>query len=239
MDNISTPVAAGKVLAFKDLSGVLYALNMLVDAAGADVMGLVAASPAANTLLGRLKAIQDNTDGLEGFVDGIEALLGQATPAGENYIGKNGGDVLVSSVVPGVSTTAYATGDTLGGKLSLTGAARVTGGAGIIQSVTLHSKSNQTGAIDLLLFAADPTASTFTDNSPLALNAADFDKLIGVVHITDWTNLGTASIAQAQALGMPFDLASGTTIFAVLVARSTPTLASTSDLKLVVNVLPG
>jgi hypothetical protein len=230
----------GKTYAFKDLAGVFYAWNLLADAAGTDAMGLVATNPNANTLLGRLKAIQDNTDGLEGFVDGLETLLGQATPAGENYIGKNGGDVLVTSVTPVVSTTAYATGDVIGSKLTLANAARIAGGAGIIQSVTLHCKSAQTGAVDLLLFAADPSASTFTDNGALAVNAADFDKLIGVVHITDWTSLGAAiSIAQAQAIGMPFDLPAGTSLYAVMVARSTPTLASTSDLKLVVNVLPG
>lgn len=282
-DNLTTPVASGKVLAFKDLASVLYALNMFVDAAGADAMGLVTASPAANTLLGRLKAISDaiatmdgHVDGLEGLattlnglvdgleslgasqataalqasgntiltaiagsVDTVEALLAAATPAGEAYIGKAGGDLLSASATPTVSTTAYSTGDVIGTKMSLANMARLAAGPGIVQSIILNSKSSQTGAVDLLLFSADPSASTFTDNAALAINAADEGKLIGVVHLTDWTNLGTPSVAQSHNPGIAFKLPSGTSLYGVLVARSTPTLASTSDLKLIVNVIPG
>lgn len=66
--------------------------QVLLDHSGTDVLGLVTASPGANTMLGRLKTIADNVtalaahvDGLEGlatslngFVDGIEGLLGTA-----------------------------------------------------------------------------------------------------------------------------------------------------------------
>jgi hypothetical protein len=265
------------------ISDKLHGRSVLYDAAGADAIGLVTANPAATTLLGRLKAIQDllaltngYVDGLEGLattlnglVDGLEALgasgataalqttgnaslvtiagyldtvetlLAAALPAGENFIGKIGGDVLTATSTPTVSTSAYASGDVIGSKMTLTGMARVAGGAGIVQSIILNSKSAQTGAVDLLLFSADPSSSTFTDNAALSVNAADFDKLIGVAHITDWTNLGTPSVAQWHTGNLAFDLASGTTLYAVLVARSTPTLASTSDLKLTVNVIPG
>ncbi|WP_066723561.1 hypothetical protein [Sphingomonas pituitosa] len=239
-DNVTTPVDAGKVLAFKDIGGILFALNLLADATGQDVMGLVAANPAANTLLGRLKAIADLLTAQNGYVDGIETLLAQATPAGENYIGRIGGDVLTApGNAPVVTTTAYASGNVVGGLLTFTGAARTPAGAGLIQAASVLSKSVQTAALDLLIFSANPTASTFNDKAAVAINAADTDKLVGVIHLTDWSALGTASIAQAVAVGLPFKLAAGTSLYGVLVARAAMALASTSDLTPSLRIIPG
>lgn len=159
--------------------------------------------------------------------------------ASEAYVGKNGGDVYSVTAIPVVSTTAYTAGDVVGTKLTLANASRVAAGSGIVQALMLHSKGALTGSFDVLLFSADPTNSTFTDNAALALNVADFDKLVGVVHITDWTSLGTPSLGQALALGLPFKLAASTSLFAVIVARGTPTLGSTSALTLTARIIPG
>jgi len=148
-----------------------------------------------------------------------------------------GGNIGAISQSPTVSASpAYSTGDVIGTKLTFAAAVLAAGGSGLVQSVNIDSKSAQTGAMDLILFNADPSSSTFTDNAALAVNAADFDKVLGVVHVTDWTNLGTPSFAQAQNLALPFTLAA-TSLFGVLVARSTPTLGSTSDLTISVNVI--
>lgn len=150
----------------------------------------------------------------------------------ENHIGQVGGLTLVVSVAPAVSVTPYSTGDVIGSKMTFDGFGRLAGGTGMAQMVGVHSKSAQTFACDLVLFHTDPAASTFTDNSPLAINVADFDKVLGVAHITDWTNLGTVSFAEVLSLAMPYKVATGaTSLYGVLVARSTPTLASTSDIK--------
>jgi hypothetical protein len=58
-DNFPTPVAAATSFATKDIGGVHYPKNLITDQTGADAIGAVTASPAANTLLGRLKAIYD------------------------------------------------------------------------------------------------------------------------------------------------------------------------------------
>jgi hypothetical protein len=158
-----------------------------------------------------------------------------------------GGNIIAISQIPTVSASpAYSTGDVIGQKagggtgapLVFAAAVLSAGGSGLVQSITIDCKSAPSGspAMDLILFNADPSASTFTDNVALAVNAADFDKVIGVVHISDWTNLGTPSFAQAQNLALPFTLAA-TSLFGVLVARSTPTLGSTSDLTISVNVI--
>jgi len=140
------------------------------------------------------------------------------------------GAVGVLSQTPTVSTSpAYSSGDCIGGKLTFMPVVLAANHDATIQAVTLNCKSAQTGAIDLILFNADPSASTFTDNAALAINAADFDKVIGVINITKWTNLGTPSVGESNNLAFPVELPT-TAAYGVLVARSTPTLASTSDL---------
>ncbi len=227
-DNLTTPVADGTKLAAKEIGSppILYPWNLLADSTGADAMGLVVASPAANTLLGRLKAI---TDGVTG-----------ATPAGEAYIGRIGGDVLTASAgTPAVTVAAYASGNVVGGLLTFAGAARAAAGSGLIQAASVISKIAQTAILDLLIFSANPTSSTFTDKAALAVNAADLDKLVGVIHLTDWTSLGTPAIVQAVSAGLPFKLATGTSLYGVLVARAAMTLASTTDLAPSLRIIPG
>ena len=137
-----------------------------------------------------------------------------------------------------VSTTAYAAGDVVGSRITFAGAARAIDKTGLLQQVSVFCKSPQTASLDLLLFHTDPTASTFTDNAALALAVADFDKLVGVVHLGDWTNLGTPSLCQADNLAKPFAPAAGSAdLYGVLVTRSVMTLASTSDVKVSAKIL--
>lgn len=77
-----TPFPTGTDVS-ETIGGKEHSRALLKDPTGADAMGAVAASPAANTLLGRLKALADlltaigtNTDQLEGYLDSVEALLG-------------------------------------------------------------------------------------------------------------------------------------------------------------------
>ncbi|WP_239024916.1 spike base protein, RCAP_Rcc01079 family [Sphingomonas corticis] len=74
MPDLITPVPDATPIG-ELIGGKLHGYVILRDANGADILGLLTATPAANTIGARLKAIADNTDGLEGFVDGIEALI--------------------------------------------------------------------------------------------------------------------------------------------------------------------
>jgi hypothetical protein len=227
-DNLTTPVADGKTLAAKDIggAGILYPWNLIADGAGADLFGLVTAAPAAFSVLGRLKTIADGVTG--------------ATPAGEAYIGRIGGDVLTASAgTPAVTAAAYAAGNVVGGLLTFAGAARTAAGSGLVQAASVISKSAQTAILDLLIFSANPAASTFTDKAALSVAAGDLDKLVGVIHLTDWTSLGTPAIVQAVSAGLPFKLAAGTALYGVLVARAAMTLTSTTDLAPSLRIIPG
>lgn len=171
---------------------------------------------------------------------GLYNTMIAATPAGENHVGEVGGKTdSVSPAAPTITaSSAYASGQVIGTKMTLANLARVSGKSGVIQTVSLFCKSAQTAAVDVLIFNADPSSTTFTDKTALALAAADYDKLIGVAHVTDWTSLGTPSLGQAAGVGLAFKLGSGLTDgYAVLVSRGTPTFASTSDIKLAVKSL--
>lgn len=146
------------------------------------------------------------------------------------------GTSVVVSATPTVSTTAYAAGDVIGTKMTFAGMARANGLTGLVQTAMIQCKSAQTFACDLIVFHTDPTNTTFTDNAALAVNAADFDKVALRIPFVagDWSALGTPSVAEVSAQGKLYKCASGTmTLFGVLVARGTPTLASTSDLKVI------
>ena len=150
-----------------------------------------------------------------------------------------GGVVARIDATPTVSTTpAYASGDNVGGKILLAGAARLPGGSGLIQSVVITSKSLQSATFDVVFFNADPTATAATDNAPQDIADADLAKVVGVAQCATVVPLTGASIHQATGLAMPFAGSSGSRdLYAIIVVRGTPTFASTSDVQLSVRIL--
>ncbi len=145
---------------------------------------------------------------------------------------------IVSAVQTVTSGAAYAAGNCIGGKMTFSGITRANDISALLQQVAVNCKSNQTGAMDLVLFSADPSGSTIADKTNLSIAAADFDKVAGVLHITDWTSLGTPSIGQALNAALPFKPAAGTTtVYGALVARATPTFASTSDVSVTLRAM--
>jgi len=148
----------------------------------------------------------------------------------DTIIANTGAGSVNLTITPTVTAGAYTTGMVAGGKLSLTSAVRASGGSGIIQSVSVSKKTALTAPYDVHFFHTDPTNSTFTDNSALALNVADLPYLIGIAHCSDLVDNGTPKTLQAANVALPFKLATGTTLFAVAVIRGGETLASTSAL---------
>lgn len=178
------------------------------------------------------------TNSLIACIRQLHADFIAATAAGENHIGEVGGNALtIANAQTVTASSAYASGNAVGGLVTLSNAARVTSGSGLVQSVIIDTKSAQTTSTDVVIFNANPSGSTCTDKTAFSVAAADFDKIVGVAHVTDWTSLGTPSVGQAQNLAMPFALSSGTTLYACVVTRGTPTYAATTDLSLALRVL--
>jgi len=163
--------------------------------------------------------------------------IGTALPAGENHLGEVGSKTLLVTATPTISTSpAYSAGDALGGLLTLTSAVRVAGGSGRIETVTIADKAKQNATIDVLFFVANPSGTTVTDNSVLTVADADLLNLIGVAQVVNWYSFADNSVGVVPNAGIRFKLGSGTSLYAPLVNRSTPTYASTSDIQLSVGI---
>ncbi|MCW1839431.1 hypothetical protein [Prosthecomicrobium hirschii] len=159
------------------------------------------------------------------FVDQGDTTFAERVEAGGRVIRSN------PASLPATSTSAYASGDVLGAKMQLAGAIRVPAGSGFLQDLTVAMKTNAlTAALDAVLFRADPSGSTFTDNAALSVVAADLDKVIGVINLTKITSLGGGTLYEANQLARSIKLASGQDIWMVLVWRGAPTLGSVADI---------
>lgn len=148
---------------------------------------------------------------------------------------------LAVALAPTMSTQtsgAYSANDFVDGKLTLSNAVPIAAGSGVISRVSVLSKSTQTGTYDVIFFNADPSSTTIADNGAVQVNSADLTKVIGVAHCNDVTSFGTGSLHQAIGCNLGFKLASGTTIYAAVVCRFALTQTSTSDMILLVNVVP-
>lgn len=132
-----------------------------------------------------------------------------------------------------VQAAAYATGELIGGKNTLVGAGRFKNGTGVIQSLTLVDQANQKVPIDLVVFNADPSNTTFTENGALDVADADMAKITGVISIlaSDYVSFADNAVASRQGIGQVFQSteADGDLYFA-LVSRGAPTYAATTDL---------
>lgn len=140
------------------------------------------------------------------------------------------GKLVTLVVTPVISTSIYASGDALGGKFNLPGAAN--GGKATLKSVSLTDKSNQKIACDLLLFKADFTETS--DNAAIAVSAADLLNMVGHVSLVagDYITVsGTArAVATKTSINLPV-VSSDNNIYAQFVTRGTPTYATVSDLQ--------
>lgn len=133
---------------------------------------------------------------------------------------------------------AYDTGDAVGGKISITNAARFAGGGGMIRDVVVAhpNLSVLNGNLAALFFSADPTGSTIVDNSPLVVAGADLPKVATACGRL-WRVSGMLPVvcfaggANWQQLQSPY-VCEGTTLYMALVVDTGFTATGT----VVVNV---
>jgi hypothetical protein len=153
--------------------------------------------------------------------------------ASEAHIGEVGGNAILVSPTVTVSTSpAYTAGDVVGSKLTLTNAARVSGGSAILDSITVLEKGSQAAALDILIFNADPSGGTYTDNGAFTANDTDMGKCIARVHVasTDYVATGGYTSASLGGLGKVLVASGSANLYAVVVTSGTPTYSATSSL---------
>lgn len=223
------------------IGGIHYALAKLIDStAGSTTPTGTAANPLPVAQTGALPA-GTNAIGKLAANSGIDIGDVDVTSiaAGENHLGKFGGETVV--VTPTVTVSAspdYSSGDSIGGKITLTNAVRVSGGTGVLQSIVITDKANQSPEGTILIFDADPSAATITDNAAFVFST-DVTKVIASVPVVtaDYATINSTSVATLSNLGRVVKAASGTSLYAAFVTTTAANLASTSDIGLRFTIL--
>ena len=144
----------------------------------------------------------------------------------------------VLSATPTISTTpVYSTGDSVGGLLSFTNAVAYSGGSGVIENVLVKDLAKQNAELDLILFDTNPTNTSPSDNAALDVHDTDLATIITVINISVYAEFSDNSIGQSYPVGgLPFKLTSGTTLYGLLVNRTStspptvPQYSTTSDI---------
>lgn len=139
------------------------------------------------------------------------------------------------SVAPTVDTSAYASGDLVGPKQTLTdagagaGLGSSTGGqlTGIIHSVTITDLENQSADFDLVVFSSNPSNTTFTDNAAFDIADADLPKVVCVIQVTTNVAFNDNAVIIANGTNCVFDAkASGGILYVAPVIRSAGTFSA-------------
>lgn len=209
-------------------------LTRLTSAIFQGIMGEVQASPTANTVLDRLKAL----------------LTGIVLAAGENHVGQVGGHALVAAATqfarPG-DTMAYASGDlvanstTAGSVVSLQfTVARVAAGSGMIRRARLRKSGTgiTNASFRLHLYKSSPTPANGDNGAWSTDKASDYLGAFDVVVDRAFTDGAAGNGVPTNGSEITFSLASGQIIYGLTEARGayTPGNAETFDWSL--EVLP-
>ena len=138
---------------------------------------------------------------------------------------------------PSVDTSAYESGDLIGGKLTFAGALRAATSSGYVVSATVFDQAAQAVDLELVLFGSDPTATTFTDQAALDVADADTFKVASAVSFGSasrfaWADNGMKYVSEI----MRPVVGASTSLYGALVSRGTPTFATSADVRVQVCV---
>lgn len=197
--------------------------RVLMDSDGVEY-GAGNAFPVSGTITASGGATAAKQDTIIGHVDGIEALLAAATPAGENHIGQVGSPVNVITVTPTVlNADAYDAGDTVFDATAITGAVRTSGGSALLQSIVVADKDDQKAQLRLFFFDSTVTFGTL-DSAP-SLSDADSLKCLGTVEIAaaDYIDVGGVSIATVRLISLLCKASGSANLYVAAMTSGTPT----------------
>ena len=174
------------------------------------------------------------------------APCGQLNPAyttfaaGEFHVGEFGNNQTIISLPMTTTATTYVNNRSIGGVQTLANAVRVSAAVGnpgtggnILSTVLTFLDGIGTVPIDVYYYNASVGCA---DNANFAILNVDRDKLMGIAHVTDFTQL-TSSVGQAIGPPIPYALNNATSLFACVVTRGSVTLSGTGNATLRVNIL--
>ena len=146
----------------------------------------------------------------------------------------DGGQAHIVRVAPTVTAGAYTADDCLGGEMTISGAARWTGGSGIITGISMAAEDDDADGwaadnVEVLIFDSNP-AGTYTDNLALAVTDADAALLVGSVVLDTKVDCGNVTLLYARNVNIPYVCSGTANLFAVAVNRGGITPEATDAL---------
>lgn len=168
-----------------------------------------------------------------------EIVAGTISLTGEDHLGEVGGSTPTIRPTIAVETTPdYVANDVVGGEIALTNAMRVSGGTGVLGSITLSDATNTKPELDLVFFESNP-AGTYTDNAAFPNGDTDNAIRLGYVHIatTDWITFGDGACVTKSVVGIGLYANGSATPYLVIVTRTGINFAATDDLVAAISVL--
>jgi hypothetical protein len=164
---------------------------------------------------------------------------GTMTLSGEDHIGETGFSTAIVTPVFTMDTTPdYTAGDVYGDKTTLTNAMRVSSGGGLLTAITVADVDNISPVFDVLLFDADPTGTTWTDNAAPTMAAATAAQLLAMIPFPAsfvggaYVAVGGVAVGTARNLDLVVKANGTANLFVVLIARATINVVTATHLKL-------
>lgn len=137
------------------------------------------------------------------------------------------------------STTAYTANDGIGGLLQFGGIFRAGYCTSHLRSLTILDRANQKAAGQLVLFSANPSGSTLTNDIQPTIVAADVTKVICRIPVAgaDYVTIDQAgtdfAVAEIFNIGRIIkDVVGATNLYAIFQTTGTPTYGVTNGLQI-------
>jgi hypothetical protein len=143
-----------------------------------------------------------------------------------------GAGIVITPTITVSDTPDYTSGDSLGGKITLANAVRISGGVSKLTTVNIIDRANQKPAGTILFFNADPAAATITDNAAFALST-DVLKVVASVAITaaDFVTIDSVAFLTYGNINKIVQ-AAATSLYAAFVITTASNLAATTDIQI-------
>jgi hypothetical protein len=227
-DNVAITAGSGTVIATDDVAGVQFQkIKLYASTDGTELPLSFAEDTAHSTGDHGIQALTVRTDSATARAGTDSDYQPMITDAQGRLWVRPAPVTIRASVTPTIDAVAYTSGDVIGGLQTISNAARITGGSGVIQSICVLDRSQaQRASIDILFF--DRSVTVAANNAAVAMSDTDMANCLGVVSIgpynTAWPGTPLNSFSTALNVGLPY-VCNGTDLFAVAVVRAAPTYA--------------
>lgn len=224
-NNLSVKTGTDATIKTTDNAGI-HTPHHNVDACA---LPIGAATAAKQPALGTAGTASTDVITVQGIASAVAIPI--VANAGENFVGAIGGKSFDVTVTPTVTSGAYSAGDIVGGLIEVV-AGRVANGTVTLQSVGIHLKAAVTSTLTVIIFSADPSSTTKTDNAAYSLNVADVFKVRSVVTGFVLTDHGTPNTYGVHSLNRILTTDANRKFYALILDGTGFTLTSTSDLQI-------